>query len=270
MDFEIITAFPDLIQSVTPYGVTGRALSRSVYRIRCWNPRDFTTDPYRRIDDRPYGGGPGMVMLAEPLARCASALRQARAAEGRPPLRLIHLSPQGVPLTQARVREWAVGDGLALLCGRYEAIDQRFLDAEVDEEVSIGDFIVSGGELPALLLIDAIVRLMPGVLNDAASAQQDSFTGDLLDCPHYTRPEHLGDTDAGRVPAVLLSGNHRDIERWRRDASLLATARKRPDLLARARAAGALDREDLKRLDRLDEPHAKTTTPEDLSAGGGT
>ncbi len=283
MDFELISVFPDLIDAVSPFGVTGRALSQSAYRLRSWNPRDYTTDTYRRIDDRPYGGGPGMVMLAEPLLGCLAAVRATRQQEGRPPLPVVHLSPQGAPLVQARVREIAGSDGLILLCGRYEAIDQRFLDAKVDEELSIGDFVVSGGELPALLLIDAVVRLLPGVLNDADSARQDSFSGGLLDCPHYTRPERLvldrrraaaahrdapdvpdapdapdgpDGPDAGQapiasvVPPVLLSGNHRDIACWRRREALLATARKRPDLLARARAEGQLTGEDLRLLDQ--------------------
>lgn len=204
------------------------------YRLRCWNPRDFTHDNYRRVDDRPYGGGPGMVMLAEPLLRCVQAIRSTREAEGRPPLPLIHLSPQGQPLRQARARALAASPGAILLCGRYEAIDQRFLDAEVDEEISIGDFVVSGGELPAMLLLDAVVRLLPGVLNHDESATRDSFEDGLLDCPHYTRPEHLPGLPAGvpaDVPAVLLSGNHREIERWRRERSREATAAKRPDLL---------------------------------------
>jgi tRNA (guanine37-N1)-methyltransferase len=268
MDFEVITVFPELVSSVLPYGVTGRALSGQRYRVRCWNPRDVTTDNYRRIDDRPYGGGPGMVMMAEPLTRCLQAIRSKRSAEaeeglaGAPaeagatagataggdaggdpkqragaPLRVVCLSPQGAPLTQAKVKSISEGPGLILLCGRYEAIDQRFLDAHVDEEISVGDFVVSGGELPALLLIDAVVRLLPGVLNDTESAAQDSFVDGLLDCPHFTRPEVV---DGIPVPPVLLSGNHREIERWRRQQALLATLKKRPDLLERARRNGRL------------------------------
>lgn len=210
------------------------------YRLRCWNPRDFTFDNYRRIDDHPYGGGPGMVMLAEPLLRCLAAIRQTRGQEGRPALPLIHLSPQGKPFHQGRARQLAESPGAILLCGRYEAIDQRFLDAEVDEEISMGDFVVSGGELPAMLLLDAVVRLLPGVLNHEDSAVQDSFDGGVLDCPHYTRPEHLPGLARGvppGVPPVLLSGNHREIERWRAARALEATERKRPDLLARAETA---------------------------------
>jgi len=246
MDFEVITVFPELIAGVLPYGVTGRALSEQRYRVRSWNPRDVTTDNYRRIDDRPYGGGPGMVMMAEPLARCLQSIRSKRAAEAAPPLRIACLSPQGKPLTQAKVQSISEGPGLILLCGRYEAIDQRFLDAHVDEELSVGDFVASGGELPALLLIDAVVRLLPGVLNDTQSAVQDSFVDGLLDCPHYTRPEVV---DGVPVPAVLLSGNHREIDRWRRREALLATRNKRPDLLGQARREGRLSPEDCRILD---------------------
>jgi tRNA (guanine37-N1)-methyltransferase len=256
MHFEIITVFPELIAKVLPYGVTGRALSDGRYQVRCWNPRDVTTDNYRRIDDRPYGGGPGMVMMAEPLTRCLAAIRSQRAEEAEQvagqggaaagALRVACLSPQGAPLTQAKVKAISEGPGLILLCGRYEAIDQRFIDAHVDEEISVGDFVVSGGELPALLLIDAVVRLLPDVLNDSESAVQDSFVDGLLDCPHYTRPEVI---DGTPVPPVLLSGNHREIDRWRRRQSLLATLKKRPDLLERARAEGRLTDEECRMLD---------------------
>ncbi|MBA3479159.1 MAG: tRNA (guanosine(37)-N1)-methyltransferase TrmD [Lautropia sp.] len=246
MDFEVISVFPELIAGVLPFGVTGRALNEQRYRVRCWNPRDVTTDNYRRVDDRPYGGGPGMVMMAEPLGRCLEGIRRTRAQEGRPDLRVACLSPQGTPLSQQKAQALSEGPGLILLCGRYEAIDQRFLDAEVDEEISIGDFVVSGGELPALLLIDAVVRLLPGVLHDAESATQDSFVDGLLDCPHYTRPESV---DGVPVPSVLLSGNHRDIDRWRRRQSVLATLRKRPDLLEKARQEGRLTAEDFRDLE---------------------
>ena len=241
MDFEIVTVFPELISGVLPYGVTGRAIAGQRYRVRCWNPRDVTTDNYHRIDDRPYGGGPGMVMMAEPLARCLQGIRAKRAEEAGSDLRVVCLSPQGTPLTQAKVESISEGPGLVLLCGRYEGIDQRFLDAHVDEEISVGDFVVSGGELPALLLIDAVVRLLPGVLNDAGSAVQDSFVDGLLDCPHYTRPEVV---EGRAVPPVLLSGNHREIERWRRRQSLLATLQKRPELIERARREGRLTPDD--------------------------
>jgi tRNA (guanine37-N1)-methyltransferase len=246
MDFEVITVFPDLLEAVLPFGVTGRALNDGRYRVRCWNPRDVTTDNYRRVDDRPYGGGPGMVMMAEPLGRCLQAVRSQRLADGRPALRVACLSPQGAPLNQQKVQALSAGPGLILLCGRYEAIDQRFLDAEVDEEISVGDFVVSGGELPALLLIDAVVRLLPGVLHDAESAVQESFVDGLLDCPHYTRPEVV---DGVPVPPVLLSGNHREIDGWRRRQSLLATLRKRPDLLEKAREEGRLSPADFRALE---------------------
>lgn len=245
MDFEIISVFPELLTNVLPFGVTGRALAEERYRVRCWNPRDVTTDNYRRVDDRPYGGGPGMVMMAQPLARCLQSIREKRQEEAAEPLRVAYLSPQGVPLTQDKVKAISAGPGLILLCGRYEAVDQRFLDAHVDEEISIGDFVVSGGELPALLLVDAVVRLLPGVLNDAESAVQESFVHGLLDCPHYTRPELVDDTP---VPSVLLSGNHREIDRWRRRQSVLATFRKRADLLEKARRDGLLTADDLRTL----------------------
>lgn len=229
MQFELITIFPDETAAMARIGVTGRALEAGEHRLRCWNPRDYADGLYRRVDDRPYGGGPGMVMLAEPLSRCLAAIRARRHEESGPALPLIHLSPQGRPLRQARVRELAASPGAILLCGRYEAVDQRFLDAEVDEEISIGDFVVSGGELPALLLVDAVLRLLPGTLNDPGSALADSFSDGLLDHPHYTRPEVL---NGEAVPPVLLSGNHREIARWRREQAEAATARKRPDLLA--------------------------------------
>jgi tRNA (guanine37-N1)-methyltransferase len=246
VDFEVITVFPDLVASVLPFGVTGRALSDHRYRVRCWNPRDVTTDNYRRIDDRPYGGGPGMVMMAGPLARCLAAIRRQREEEGSQPLRVAYLTPQGAALTQDKVQQLSGGPGLILLCGRYEGIDQRFLDAHVDEEISIGDFVASGGELPALLLIDAVVRLLPGVLNDAESAVQESFVDGLLDCPQYTRPEVV---DGERVPSVLLSGNHLEITRWRRRQSLSATRLKRPDLLEQAAVEGRLTPEDRRDLE---------------------
>jgi tRNA (guanine37-N1)-methyltransferase len=237
MDIELVTLFPDLVEPAARFGVTGRAIERGIWRLRCWNPRDQTSDAYRRVDDRPFGGGPGMVMMAEPLAACLSALHARRAADGLPRARVVHLSPTGAPLTQARVAELAALPGLALLCGRYEAIDQRLLDAEVDEEISIGDFIVSGGELPALTLIDAVVRLLPGVMTDAVSAQQDSFSDGLLEGPHFTRPEVFGGVP---VPEVLMSGHHARIARWRREASLRVTAQRRPDLIEQARRAGRL------------------------------
>jgi tRNA (guanine37-N1)-methyltransferase len=237
MDIELVTLFPEMVEPAARFGVTGRAIERGIWRLRCWNPRDQTTDGYRRVDDRPFGGGPGMVMMAEPLAACLAALHGRRATDGLPRARVIHLSPTGAPLTQAKVAELAALPGLAMVCGRYEAIDQRLLDAEVDEEISIGDFIVSGGELPALTLIDAVVRLLPGVMTDAVSALQDSFSDGLLEGPHYTRPEVFGTVP---VPEVLLSGHHARIARWRREASLRLTAQRRPDLIEQARRSGRL------------------------------
>jgi tRNA (guanine37-N1)-methyltransferase len=237
MDIELVTLFPEMVEPAARFGVTGRAIERGIWRLRCWNPRDQATDAYRRVDDRPFGGGPGMVMMAEPLAACLAALHGRRATDGLPRARVIHLSPTGVPLTQVKVAELSVLPAIALLCGRYEAIDQRLLDAEVDEEISIGDFIVSGGELPALTLIDAVVRLLPGVMTDSVSAQQDSFSDGLLEGPHFTRPEVFGGVP---VPEVLMSGHHARIARWRREASLRVTAQRRPDLIEQARRAGRL------------------------------
>jgi tRNA (guanine37-N1)-methyltransferase len=237
MDVEVVTLFPEMVEHAARFGVTGRAIERGLWRLSCRNPRDHATDAYRRIDDRPFGGGPGMVMMAEPLSACLAALHAGREAAGAPRARVIHLSPRGAPLTQRRVAELAAEPALALLCGRYEAIDQRLLDAEVDEEVSIGDFVVSGGELPALALIDAVVRLLPGVMTDADSAQHDSFSDGLLEGPHFTRPEVFAGVP---VPPVLVSGHHARIARWRREASLRVTAERRPELVEQARREGRL------------------------------
>jgi len=248
MDIELVTLFPEMVEPAARFGVTGRAIERGIWRLRCWNPRDQATDAYRRVDDRPFGGGPGMVMMAEPLAACLAALHGRRAADGLPRARVIHLSPTGLLLTQAKVAELAALPGFALVCGRYEAIDQRLLDAEVDEDISIGDFIVSGGELPALSLIDAVVRLLPGVMTDAGSALQDSFSDGLLEGPHFTRPEVFGGV---AVPEVLMSGHHARIARWRREASLRLTAQRRPELIAQARRDGRLSAQDEAFLQQL-------------------
>lgn len=237
MRIDAITIFPDMFDAVTRFGITARAHERALWSLACWNPRDFATDAYRSVDDRPYGGGPGMVMLAQPLADAIAAARRA-GPEGRP---VIALSPQGRPLDDRRVRELAGGAGMILVAGRYEAIDQRLIERHVDEEISIGDFVASGGELPAMMLIDAVVRQLPGAMNDARSAACDSFADGLLDCPHYTRPELFEGTP---VPEVLLSGHHARIVRWRREQALRATLRRRPDLIARARAEGRLSQED--------------------------
>ncbi len=228
--FDVVTIFPEMFSALREHGISRRAVERKLWQLQCWNPRDFTADLHRTVDDRPYGGGPGMVMLAEPLTQTLAAAKAAQQTQNGQAGRVIYLSPQGKPLNHATVVRLAAEPGLILLCGRYEGIDQRLIDAAVDEEVSVGDFVVSGGELPAMLLMDAIIRLLPGALNDADSAQEDSFVAGLLDCPHYTRPEEFR---GERVPAVLMSGNHADIRRWRLKQALGQTWRKRPDLLSR-------------------------------------
>ena len=245
MRFDVITLFPDLFGPHLQLGVTRRAFEAKQVDVRLWPLRDYGEGAYRRIDDRPFGGGPGMVMLAEPLERALTAVRQDR-AESAP---LVLFTPTGRRIDQAVVREFASGPGAVLLCGRYEGIDQRFVDRHVDMELSLGDFVLSGGELPALALLDAVARLQPGVLNDAQSHEQDSFSAGLLDCPHYSRPEVLQAAEGPQaVPPVLLSGHHAEIARWRREQSLAITARRRPDLIAAARAAGALTPADEKYL----------------------
>jgi tRNA (guanine37-N1)-methyltransferase len=241
---DVVSIFPEMFDAITCHGITARALQRGLWQLGRHNPRDFTTDAYRRVDDRPYGGGPGMVMLAQPLADAIACARAAGEA-GRP---VIAMSPQGKRLDDARVRQLVTLPGLVLVAGRYEAIDQRLIDRHVDEEVSLGDFVVSGGELPAMMLIDALVRLLPGAINDEASATQDSFANGLLDCPHYTRPEIF---EGVPVPQVLLSGHHARIEEWRRARALEATARLRPDLIAKARERGRLGPSDERFLEGL-------------------
>jgi tRNA (guanine37-N1)-methyltransferase len=231
MRIDVVTLFPEMVDHAARFGVTGRALQRGLWRLGVWNPRDFVTDRHRTVDDRPYGGGPGMVMLAEPLARALAAASAAQREAGCAATRTLYLSPAGMPLSHRRVVDLAAGGdatGLVLLAGRYEGIDQRLVECCVDEEVAIGEFVVSGGELPALMLIDAILRLRPGVLNDAESAAQDSFAAGLLDCPHYTRPDEY---DGKRVPGVLLSGHHEAIRAWRLQQALGRTWERRPDLL---------------------------------------
>jgi len=222
MRFDVISLFPEMFEAMR-LGVTGRAIERGQVDLALWNPRDYAQDPHRSVDDRPYGGGPGMVMMVEPLRE---ALRDARAAA--PQSRVLYLSPQGRRLDQDAVREMAAESGLVLLAGRYEGIDERLIEAYVDEEWSIGDYVLSGGELPAMVLMDAVIRLLPGVLGHADSAQQDSYADGLLDCPHYTRPEEI---EGRTVPAVLLSGNHESIRRWRLQQALGRTWLRRPDLL---------------------------------------
>jgi tRNA (guanine37-N1)-methyltransferase len=226
MRFDCITLFPQMFAAVTESGITRRAREEGRWLLQTWNPRDFTSDNHRTVDDRPYGGGPGMVMLAEPLEKAIRAARAAADGEAR----VVYLSPQGQVLDHRKVIELRDAGRLVLLCGRYEAVDERLVRREVDEELSIGDYVLSGGELAAMVLIDAIVRQLPGVLNDGQSAVQDSFVNGLLDCPHYTRPEEYA---GERVPEVLLSGHHAEIERWRLKQSLARTLERRPELLAR-------------------------------------
>jgi tRNA (guanine37-N1)-methyltransferase len=245
MQFDVITLFPEMFRALTDWGITSRAAKQQRYALRTWNPRDFTTDNYRTIDDRPYGGGPGMVMLARPLEDAIDAASAAQSQAGVEAPHVVLMSPQGAPLTHEKVMSLAQRPGLVLLCGRYEAIDQRLIDRRVHEEISLGDFVLSGGELPAMALIDAVVRHLPGVLGDAQSAVQDSFVNGLLDCPHYTRPEEY---EGVRVPEILLGGHHAEIEKWRRQQALANTARKRPDLIEAAREQGLLTRSDEKFL----------------------
>ena len=229
LQFDAITLFPEMFSALTESGITRRALERKLWALRCWNPRDWATDNHRTVDDRPYGGGPGMVMLAAPLEQAINAAKAARQQEGLA-AKVVFLSPQGKPLTHGKVCEVASSDGAVLLCGRYEGIDERLIERCVDEEISIGDFVLSGGEIAALALMDAVVRQLPGALNDDASAVEDSFVAGLLDCVHYTRPELY---EGMKVPDVLLSGNHEQIRRWRLKQSLGRTWLRRPDLLGR-------------------------------------
>ena len=247
MRFDVITLFPDLFAPFLGAGVTRRAFDAKWVDVRLWNPRDCAEGNYRRVDDRPFGGGPGMVMLAEPLALCLARIAADREREGvaaAATAPVVLFSPVGDKLDHAGVEAWSASSGAVLICGRYEGIDQRFIDAHVDRQISIGDFVLSGGEIAAMALLDAVARLQPGVLGDADSHQLDSFNpalDGLLDCPHYTRPEAWhGQT----VPPVLLSGNHAQIERWRRNERLALTKRQRPALVEAARAAGKLSAAD--------------------------
>lgn len=241
MQFDVITLFPDMFSALTASGITRRAYEQQRFELSLWNPRDFTTDNHRTVDDRPYGGGPGMVMMAAPLEAAIAAAARRQEQKGLPKPRTIYLSPQGVPLNHDKVMQLSQARGLVLLCGRYEAVDQRLLDRCVDEEISLGDFVLSGGELPAMALMDALIRQLPGVLNDEDSAVQDSFVQGLLDCPHYTRPEVY---EGLAVPPVLLGGHHAEIAQWRREQALQATMQKRPDLIAKARQNGLLGKGD--------------------------
>jgi tRNA (guanine37-N1)-methyltransferase len=222
--FGVVTLFPDMFCAITEHGVTGRAVREGLINIRCWNPRDFTLDKHRTVDDRPYGGGPGMLMKVQPLRDAIHAAKQAAGGDAK----VIYLSPQGRKMDHAGVQELASCSRLILVAGRYEGIDERLIQTEIDEEWSLGDFVLSGGELPAMTMIDSVSRLVPGVLGHSASAEEDSFAGGLLDCPHYTRPESIDDLI---VPEVLLSGDHAKIRRWRLKQQLGRTWQRRPDLL---------------------------------------
>ncbi|MCT8555769.1 tRNA (guanosine(37)-N1)-methyltransferase TrmD [Glaesserella parasuis] len=224
----IISLFPEMFKAITDFGVTGRAVKQNLLQVQCWNPRDFTHDKHKTVDDRPYGGGPGMLMMVQPLR---DAIREAKATackEDGVEAKVIYLSPQGRKLDQAGVQTLATNQKLILVCGRYEGIDERLIQTEIDEEWSIGDYVLTGGELPAMTLIDAVARFIPGVLGKQTSALEDSFAEGLLDCPHYTRPEVL---DGLPVPKVLMSGHHEQIRKWRLEQSLKRTWLRRPELL---------------------------------------
>ena len=242
MHFDVITIFPEMLDALIDHGITRRALEQKVFELKTWDPRDFTTDNYRRVDDRPYGGGPGMVMLPEPLQACIDAAKARQRDAGVESPKVLLMSPQGERLTEALVKELSAEAGLIVLAGRYEGVDERLVARSVDREISIGDYVTSGGELPAMVLIDCVARRLPGSLNDAESASQDSFSAGLLDWPHYTRPEEWNDA---RVPEVLLSGNHAAIARWRRKQALGRTWERRGDLLEEAK----LSKEDRQLLD---------------------
>lgn len=224
MRFDVVTLFPDMVTAAAGYGVTGRAIERNIVSLSVWNPRDYTHDRHRTVDDRPYGGGPGMVMKYQPLHDAVNDAKQAGAKAAK----VVYLSPQGKPITQVLLSEASEVGQLILVAGRYEGIDERFVELDCDDEWSIGDYVISGGELAALVVIDAVTRLLPGVLGDEDSAQQDSHSDGLLDCPHFTRPELI---EGHSVPDVLLGGNHADIDRWRMKQALGRTWQRRPDLL---------------------------------------
>ena len=245
IQFDVVTLFPPMFDAISQHGITARALENNLYSLSLWNPRDYTSDNHRTVDDRPYGGGPGMVMLAEPLEQAIQAAKARQIVAGVAKPKVIHMSPSGKPLTHEIVMDLATEQGLVVLASRYEGVDQRLLDRLVDEEYSIGDYVLSGGELPAMVLMDAIVRQLPGALGDADSAIEDSFVDGLLDCPHYTRPEEYMGT---KVPDVLTSGNHAKIKQWRLKMSLKRTRDQRPDLLA----VRSLSKEESRLLAELD------------------
>ena len=245
IQFDVVTLFPPMFDAISQHGITARAMENKLYSLSLWNPRNYTIDNHRTVDDRPYGGGPGMVMLAEPLEQAIQAAKARQIVAGVAKPKVIHMSPSGKPLTHEIVMELATEQGLIVLASRYEGVDQRLLDRLVDEEYSIGDYVLSGGELPAMVLMDAIVRQLPGALGDADSALEDSFVDGLLDCPHYTRPEEYMGT---KVPDVLTSGNHAKIKQWRLKMSLKRTRDQRPDLLA----VRSLSKEESRLLAELD------------------
>lgn len=257
--FDVVSLFPAMFDALTGWGISGRARELHAYQLVAWNPRDFAANAYRTVDDRPYGGGPGMVMMAEPLAKALRAALQRQKSQGLRETRVVHLSPQGRPLDHGGVLELAAREGLILLCGRYEGVDERLVEREVDEEISLGDFVLSGGELAAMALLDAVIRQLPGVLGDEESAREDSFAQGLLDCPHYTRPEVF---EGAAVPPVLMSGNHALIARWRLKQSLGRTWLRRPELLSRMN----LTQEQRKLLEEFQAEHpavneARSRTP---------
>lgn len=244
MQVEVISLFPEMFDALTQYGITSRALNRGLYQLQLINPRRYTSDNHKTVDDRPYGGGPGMVMLAEPLTKAIAEARRRLTEKGMQPY-VVHMSPRGKPLTHEKVMQLSHLKGLVILASRYEGVDQRLLDKQVDEEISIGDYVLSGGELPAMVLLDAVIRQLPGALGDADSAVEDSFVNGLLDYPHYTRPEQY---EGLTVPEVLMSGNHAKIREWRLKQSLALTRAKRPDLLA----ARSLTKEEARLLKEID------------------
>lgn len=250
MIFDVITLFPEMLLAVTEHGITARAYEQKIYDLRCWNPRAFTMDNHKTVDDRPYGGGPGMVMLVEPLEKAIAAAKKKQSEQGLQS-KVVHMSPSGKALTHEKVMELSQQEGLIILTSRYEGVDQRLLDAHVDEEISIGDYVLSGGELPAMVLMDAVIRQLPGALGDAASAVEDSFVNGLLDYRHYTRPEVY---EEQAVPAVLLSGDHEKIRQWRLKQSLALTRAKRPDLLA----ARSLTKEEARLLKEIEQEQASS------------
>ncbi|MEO8542202.1 MAG: tRNA (guanosine(37)-N1)-methyltransferase TrmD [Betaproteobacteria bacterium] len=263
MRFDVITLFPELFAPMLQVGVTRRAFEAATPEVRFFNPRDFAQGNYHRVDDRPFGGGPGMVMLAEPLRQSLRHV-QAQRGEDAP---VVLFSPLGAPLNHASVQRWSTSQGAILVCGRYEGVDQRFIDTHVDEQISLGDFVLSGGEIAAMALLDAVARLQPGVLGDEQSHLQDSFNPQLdglLDCPHYTRPESW---QGMAVPQVLLSGHHAHVERWRRDQRLLLTQKLRPDLVSRARAGGKLDMRDESCLRGAPDPSDQASLASGPNAG---